>query len=711
MGANAPQEYKKVTREELDELAGEALPERAAMSLINANLFAPVNAAVAANVLSDNSIAYANAEQNVDVVQEISPRRCRGHGGGRCRPRAVLIGGTGVAVTERAAATSSEQGLRAYPRLADGVELLGEYEGSGYKEPHYLARRADGQLIQLSYLLYLVASAADGERDFEAIADRVTHASQRGLTGDDVRYLVEEKLRSLGVLAAADGSDAAVAKVDPLLALKFRAKVIPERVVHRLAGVFRPLFWPPVVLAVLVAFAALDLWLFFVHGVAQSLRDTLYDPVLFLVVLGMVVLSAGFHEFGHAAACAYGGARPGVMGAGIYLAWPAFYTDVSDSYRLSRAGRLRTDLGGVYFNAVFSLATAGLYFATGFEPLLLVIAVQQIEIVHQLMPFVRLDGYYIVADLTGVPDLFMRTKAILRGLLPWVPTDKRVTDLKPWVRAVVTMWVLVVLPLLLFQVLVIGLHMPRIVATGWDSLGDQWTTASTSIGAGEPFTAVVAIVQMVVLTIPLLGIALMFFMLARRTVDTRCGGGRRKARLDAPWSWWRRVSSSGCSRTPGGPTATTNRSGPARRGRCSSSCGRPPTSRADAPRSRTPTRPSSRPRRRSRRRSPYPVGSRCRYHRRKRTRRPRRRPCRLRPPSRMRRPRLAATRAWRKPRCLPTPTRRRRRRRRPNPCRRRDHDRGGNARATRVEGARRRPGRRGARVRRAGDPRCRAGTR
>jgi hypothetical protein len=64
-----PQEYKRLTREELDELAGEALPERAAMSLINANLAAPVNAAVAANVLSDNSLAYANAEQNVDITQ------------------------------------------------------------------------------------------------------------------------------------------------------------------------------------------------------------------------------------------------------------------------------------------------------------------------------------------------------------------------------------------------------------------------------------------------------------------------------------------------------------------------------------------------------------------------------------------------------------------------------------------------------------------
>jgi hypothetical protein len=62
-------DYRKLSREELNELAGEELPERAAMSLINANIAAPVNAAIAANVLSDNSIAYANAEQNVDITQ------------------------------------------------------------------------------------------------------------------------------------------------------------------------------------------------------------------------------------------------------------------------------------------------------------------------------------------------------------------------------------------------------------------------------------------------------------------------------------------------------------------------------------------------------------------------------------------------------------------------------------------------------------------
>jgi hypothetical protein len=62
-------EYKALTREELNEMAGEELPERAAMSLINANVAAPVNLAAALNVASDNSVAYANAEQTANIDQ------------------------------------------------------------------------------------------------------------------------------------------------------------------------------------------------------------------------------------------------------------------------------------------------------------------------------------------------------------------------------------------------------------------------------------------------------------------------------------------------------------------------------------------------------------------------------------------------------------------------------------------------------------------
>ena len=62
-------DYRPLTREELNNLAGEELPERAAMSLINANVAAPINAALALNVLSDNSVAYASATQTAPITQ------------------------------------------------------------------------------------------------------------------------------------------------------------------------------------------------------------------------------------------------------------------------------------------------------------------------------------------------------------------------------------------------------------------------------------------------------------------------------------------------------------------------------------------------------------------------------------------------------------------------------------------------------------------
>ncbi len=68
-----PNEYRSLSREELNEIAGEELPERAAMSLINANVAAPVNVAAALNVLSDNSTAIANAEQTADISQSTGP--------------------------------------------------------------------------------------------------------------------------------------------------------------------------------------------------------------------------------------------------------------------------------------------------------------------------------------------------------------------------------------------------------------------------------------------------------------------------------------------------------------------------------------------------------------------------------------------------------------------------------------------------------------
>jgi len=392
------------------------------------------------------------------------------------------------------------------PKLAEGVELLGRYEDSGYREAPFMARRADGQMIQLPALLYLIAERSDGTRTYEQIAQEVSEAFGRGLEPEDVRMLVDQKMRPLGIMTLPDGSSPQLRKANPLLALRLRVALIPAAVTNAVAVLFRPLFFPPVILAVLAGVVAVDAWLFFGHGFAQGVRHLVYAPLLLLLVFGLVVVAGILHEIGHATACRYGGARPGVMGAGIYVVWPAFYTDVTDAYRLSKGGRLRTDLGGVYLNAIFILLTAGAYFLTGYEVLLVVIFVQHMEIVRQLLPLLRFDGYLVLSDLTGVPDLFSRMGPILVSLIPGKKPDHRVVALKPWVRVAVTLWVLVVVPVLAFYVLMALLYAPRIFATGWDSFWLQLDRTTVAFGAGNSVAGSAGILQMLALALPAMGL-------------------------------------------------------------------------------------------------------------------------------------------------------------------------------------------------------------
>src|SRR5438270_5098244 len=406
----------------------------------------------------------------------------------------------------------------AVPRLAEGMELLGEYKDSGFKEPPFLARRADGQVLQLPRLLYLVAANSDGRRSYGQIAEVVTAQFGRGVSADNVQTLADNKLRPLGVLAAPDGSSLKLARPNPLLALNFKTAVVPPGLVNAVTTVFRPFFWPLVVLGTLAGFVALDWWLFFVHGIAQGLRHLLDEPVFFLIVFGLVVLSAALHESGHATACRYGGARPGVMGVGIYLVWPAFYTDVTDAYRLGKGGRLRTDLGGVYFNALFMLGTLGIYLLTHFEVLIAVILLLQFEMLHQFLPFLRLDGYYVIADLTGVPDIFARMKPVLLSLLPWRRPDPRVTVLKGWVRIVVTAWVVFTVGFILYAYRMMLLHLPTIIGTAWASFLALVRHASLAVQQGQVAIGLFSGLQLILLAIPTLGLAWVLARLVQRLV-------------------------------------------------------------------------------------------------------------------------------------------------------------------------------------------------
>jgi putative peptide zinc metalloprotease protein len=437
------------------------------------------------------------------------------------------------------------------PARADGVELIGAMVGSGYRVPPALVRRVDGQTFQLTPLLYLVLSAVDGARSYDEVGEQVSLEYGRTVTGDNVRSLVDQQLRPMGLLAKDDGSQPDLKKSNPLLALRFKYAVSDPERTRRLTAPFARLFNPVLVVLVLLAFVSVSCWVLFDKGLASATSQAFDKPGLLLLVVGVTVVSAGFHEFGHAAAARRGGATPGVMGAGIYLVWPAFYTDVTDSYRLGRGGRVRTDLGGLYFNAIVAVLIAGLWWVTRWDALLLVVATQILQMIRQLTPLVRFDGYHVLADVTGVPDLFHRIKPTLLGVLPWRWRDAEARALKPWARAVVTLWVLAVVPLLGFSMFTMVIAVPRLLGTAWRALGAQSAALSQAWADTDLLGVAGRGIAVIAVAFPVLATGVLLLRLVRQVTvwALRRTKGRPLQRVVAgvvavavaaglAWAWW-----------------------------------------------------------------------------------------------------------------------------------------------------------------------------
>ena len=422
------------------------------------------------------------------------------------------------------------------PELAAGTELLDEYQGSGLAEATYLVRAPGGQLVQVSRLLYLVLSAIDGERTEGQIAERVTAAFGRTVSAGNVQYLLEHKLAPLGLVQPGPGAGPADAgqQAPAILALKLRLTLVRAPAVQHIARLFQPLFSPLIVVAVLGGLAGSDIWLFRSGRAGTALSYVLLHPTLLLLVLGLAMLSMLFHECGHAAACRYGGARPGVIGMGFFVIWPAFFTNVTDAYRLGRAARIRTDLGGVYFNSVFALMLTAGYWATGYAPLAAAVLVVHLEIAQQLLPSLRFDGYFILADLVGVPDLFRRVGPVLRSLIPGQPTDARVAGLKPAARLTLTAWVLVIVPLLASELALIILNIPGLARTFARSLDIQARAIAVQFGRSDIAASLVSVISLVFLVLPIAGLCYILLLVVRRASGAVIAVNRRHPVLRVP---------------------------------------------------------------------------------------------------------------------------------------------------------------------------------
>src|SRR5205085_6070482 len=89
------------------------------------------------------------------------------------------------------------------------------------------------------------------------------------------------------------------------LSVNMRMRIIGPRALRPITYLLQRLYWPPVLLVLVIAGLAAHWWLYRLHGVIDGVRDTFYTPGGFPLVIAIVFVSAFFHEFGHASALRY----------------------------------------------------------------------------------------------------------------------------------------------------------------------------------------------------------------------------------------------------------------------------------------------------------------------------------------------------------------------------------------------------------------------
>ncbi|MEQ7735939.1 hypothetical protein, partial [Escherichia coli] len=120
---------------------------------------------------------------------------------------------------------------------------------------------------------------------------------------------------------------------------------------------------------------------------------------------------------------------------------------------------------------------------------------------------------FVLADIAGVPDLFDRIRPVLSSLIPGRPLDPRVRELRPFARRIVTAWVVTVVPLLVLALGWMLLNLPVILEQTARAIGQHAGLAATAIGEGDLATAALAVLSIILLSLPLAGLAILLYRL------------------------------------------------------------------------------------------------------------------------------------------------------------------------------------------------------
>ncbi|HEX8147188.1 MAG TPA: hypothetical protein VF591_08420 [Pyrinomonadaceae bacterium] len=268
----------------------------------------------------------------------------------------------------------------------------------------------------------------DGRRETAEVVAAYNGLHGQKYSRERVEQLIGAYLLPRGLLVDAAADPAALPEQSSKRVpyLYARVRLLRPRVIYPVA---RALGWPfsrPALFASSLVFIALHLvfyiWVFPRHPVNLAEVTT----AQFFAVGVATIIAALIHETGHASALVSYGCKQAEIGLGLYIYFPVLYTDVSEAWKLNRRQRAMVDIAGVYFQSVCFPVLLCLFWLTGSPAALYTFILIDVAIVRTLNPFLRMDGYWLMADLFGIFNLRQQSVKLLKFyLLKLIPGRRK----------------------------------------------------------------------------------------------------------------------------------------------------------------------------------------------------------------------------------------------------------------------------------------------
>ncbi len=254
----------------------------------------------------------------------------------------------------------------------------------------------------------------DGTKSLEQILDDAREGSSP-LSKEELRRFVESRYVPLGIFenmeSPGTGQDLR-APIQKSLPFLLHWDLIPQRLVAPVSRGFQALCSRFAVGLGLACIVGSHYLVYTKMATPQYLSGAGLVWVMLLALLSILL-----HELGHASAVSRYGGTPGKIGFGLCFLIPAFYADVSEIWRFSRKRRMVVDIGGVYFQqlAFAAFALVGLLLTS--SEFVIVCRFIDLMCLLALNPVFRFDGYWLLSDWLGLPNLHKLALGHLKGLL------------------------------------------------------------------------------------------------------------------------------------------------------------------------------------------------------------------------------------------------------------------------------------------------------